>query len=462
VSAEPGPQPPTPNDNPNLPPPSDHPAADRRLALEITLPARGKSLRTLSFSYLLETAAHVGSQIVVTARGRTTVESVIDAPGSGLVSMRLPHSSLPIDSVTFAFVPRGGAPSIFGVSNVGLGPASAAGARPLPVSEDEEGRDGLSRRDPCGPELITFWVTAADSREGRGIRCVSRDFRSWYGEGWWVDPAYGYYRHLGYIPDSTFDFPPGLAIALDFGVMPLVAGDDGRRVAYGTDGEQVLHIDRLSPGRWHVSTASRSWNEYWQLVPKTELLPGFFGNERWERDCGTFGLYAFEAVLPDGFLIRCAMPADLTANPDDLHHTSLPIVWYGESYVQDSRNDDRGGPERTHLGWLTRFAERPSPLGFYAASDRCLEPPRIGFCTSLDGLAAEVIGIGASDYPASAPQDFWENEWFDFNQGLFVTGPGIWSPYDGRGHGWSRTRTLPPDAALPTPTPVCLDDDCPD
>jgi hypothetical protein len=453
--------PPKPTDNPNQPPGDNPPPAVlRKLSLELPVPAKGRKLRSLHFSYRMESADAQkpgGGQIVVTARGQTALESVIDMPGSGLAAIDFPETSLPIESITVAFVPKAGVgPTRFEVSGVGLGPRAPAGADMIPAA------DGLtclgcdppaSRLDPCGQFLNTFWVSAVDSREGRGIRCVSNDLRAWYGEGWWDDPDYGRYRHLGYTIDYAFGLP-SLAVAVDFGVTRL--SDDAPPATYGTRGPQVLHVGLIDFSRFHVFTDSHSVDEVWTFVPKGDPLPAFFGSLPWDQRCGTLGLHEFEAVAFDlNFLHRCTLPSGLTDSSDVLH-TSLPVVWYGESYLRDPHYDE----ERAHLGWLPAPPEPPSPVGIYTAVDRCVLEPRVDTCTSFDFVTIEVLGPGASHYSPPAPQDGWETEHFRERQGLYVTGPGAWN-HDGDGHGWTRSVSLPAGASLPTPTPVCIDAHCP-
>jgi hypothetical protein len=470
ASVMPGAKLPTPTDNPGQPapsddpnqPPSDHPPKPPgRLSLELPVDRSGRSARSLHFAYRLSTAgAQDGAAIVITATGRTVVEAVIAAPGSGLASVELPRSSLPIDSVTFAFVRGGGVgPAGFEIRDVAVGPRAPRGAGALPIEElttCESCDPPASRLDPCGPFLATFWVEAADSREGRGIRCLSNDGLAWYGEGWWVDPDYGRYRHLGYATGRDALGLPDEALAVDFGVTRVV---EAGLATYGVAGPQILRIDRIGLFRWHVFTASRSWDEIWQFVPKSTPLPAFFGTLPWDKSCGSFGLHAWEAADLHFGQRRCTMPSNLAADPSDVAHTSLPLVWYGESYLNHRRFVLV--PERTHLGWLGAAPEPPSPVGFYVAADRCALAPLEAPCASFDLVTIEVLGPGASSYPSGTPQGALEDGAFHDRQGLYVTGPDTWRDGRGDGDAWMRLLSLPGAAALAPPTPICVEASCP-
>lgn len=468
VSDQAGPPPPKPGDNPD--PPGDNPnglpvqnpaAPKGSAALEVTVPARGRSPSSLRFAYRMEGGAtQVGGRITITAQGRTIIQAAIDSAGSGVAAIDFPRSSLPIDIVTFRFIPPSGASMHFEVSDVSVSSRADAGASLLAASESTtcDGCDPpATRLDPCGPLLETFWVSAADSREGRGIRCLSRDLRAWYGEGWWVDPDFGRYRHLGYVTER----PGGLlsaGLSVDFGVTPPPReGDGGVRVAYGTLGPQLLQLELIDFEHLHVFTTSRSVDEVWTYVPKGTLLPAFFGSWPWDQDCGGFGLHQFEAVSNViAFQRRCTMPTDLRIPSHNSERTSIPLVWYGASYLGYVGRD----AERSHFGWLTGWPEL-SPVAFYAAADRCVLAPLGSPCAEFDPVTMEVLGPGIPLHPPGAPQRAWD-DWFDHVQGLYVTGPAPWDEPRG-GHIWARRVTLPAGASLPTPTPVCLDEgDCPD
>lgn len=464
VSDQAGPPPPAPGDNPNAPSdnpnglPVQNPAAPTgSAALEVPVPARGRRPSSLRFAYRMEGGgAQAGGRISVTAQGRTIVQSMIDTAGSGIAAIEFPRSSLPIDVVTFRFIPAKGVSTHFEIGDVAMGSHAEAGVALLAASESTtcEGCDPpATRLDPCGPLLETFWVSAADSREGRGIRCVSPDLQAWYGEGWWVDPDFGRYRHLGYVRFRAGGLPSG-ALSVDFGVSPPPReGDDGIRPAYGTRGPQVLDIELIDFEHLHVFTASRSVDEIWTYVPEGTLLPVFFGSWPWDQQCGNFGLHQFQAAsnIID-FQRRCTMPSDLTVGSDHHEHTSLPIVWYGESYLGYGQPDE----ERTHLGWLTAWPEPDSPVASYAAADRCVLAPLGAPCTTFDPVTMEVLGPGIPLHPPGAPQRSFDG-WFTLWQGLYVTGPPPWHD-----HIWTRRASLPAAASLPLPTPACVDEgDCP-
>ena len=294
--------------------------------------------------------------------------------------------------MTVTFEPSAGAGAVsFRISDVSYGVGGPPAGDALPI---EETSSTPSRLDPCGPELITFWVEAANARSGRGIRCVSFDLTARYGEGWWNDFDYGWYRHIGYVHQRASGLP-SRAHAADLGVFV-----EGAETRYGGDGLADVRMEWLSLDRLHVSTPSLTWNETWRLIPKGELLPATFVPRAWDNRCGGLGLASFSARHDHQAQHRCAIPLDLIMDPD-IEHASTPLVWLGEGRIEET---PRPSPRRACILAGSCCRRFPARRGFYKASDVCPAEHPAG-CRSIDTITMEVNGPEA---PAdeSSPQYF--------------------------------------------------------
>ena len=467
VPAKPGGGQQPPSDNPNQPP-QQQANAGGRLTLEVGVPDLKKGQRSLNFDHSMKGAngASPGVIKVWTIAGGTVLEAVIGKQGSGRSSLVIAKGAGSVDSVFFTFEPlAGGDGGSFEVSNVSYGHGGPTG-EPLPIEESDtcDGCDPpASREDPCGEFLDTYYVEAADGREGRGYRCLSPDGHGFFGEGWWNDFDWGRYVHLGYF-DSDTSAPDGVAI--DFGWRRTLSVEtspgvfEDRTVEYGHRGPVGIQREVLGASRLRMTSLSGSWNEIWTLVPKGEPMPRFVGRLPWDGRCGANGLVPLASIYArteNRGRPRCALPTDLSDLGPDQARVSLPFVWYGAGYLDqpDGPASDLGefDPEelaRPHLGWLKSATSRAE--GHFGVADRCVLPHASG-CNVFDDVHIVTIPPG---------NDYYTEE--VFHDGLVVEGPGTWGFYesDGRriGEHWG---PIPPGlASLPLPTPVCLDESsCP-
>ena len=441
--------PPPPSDNPNEPP-----QLQRRNHLELELPVTdvSKGRRSLRFSYLLTGAnPQRPGRIVVSAMTDESIwQSAITVSGEGEAGFEIPGGNGETESMTVTFEPSAGAGAVsFRISDVTFGVGGPPAGDALPI---EETSSTPSRLDPCGPELITFWVEAANGRSGRGIRCMSFDLTAWYGEGWWNDFDYGWYRHIGYVHQRASGLP-SRAHAADLGV--IVEGTGMR--SYGGDGLADVRMEWRSLDRLHVFTLSGHWNETWRLIPKGELLPAPFVAREWDYQCGNFGLASFNATQDHPRQRRCSIPLDLFMYPN-VESASTPLVWVGEGRIEEGVPS--GTATGVHLGWQLAPPDSGA-AGFYAASDVCPDEHPAG-CRSIDTIRMEVVGPEPPP-DVTSPQYFWWISDHHNRQGLYVLAPGTWERVlsGGLHHGHAWVPTIAELGALPEPTPICLAADCP-
>jgi hypothetical protein len=431
--------------------------ATGRLMLEFPVPTLKKGVPgVLSFDHsLLGANGAPGAIKVWSLAGAKVISSVIDKPGTGRRSVAVGGVTGPVESVFVGFEPfasSGG--GTFEVSNVTFG--AAPSGESLPTTEAVECTDcdpPASRLDPCGEFLDTYYVEAADGREGRGYRCMSRDGHGFFGEGWWNDFDEGRYAHLGYFANEPSD--PD-AVAIDFGFRPPGATEDDE---YGPGGPVGLYRETLDTFRFRVFSASGSSNEIWQLVPKGELMPRFVGRMPWDGECGTNGLTRLRpnwgAEHTDRGRTRCLVPTNLADLGPDQSHVSLPFVWYGAGYVNqpDVLEPDHMEPApeelaRPHLGWLT--AATSATEARYDVADRCVLAHPAG-CAVFEDVRVQTVPPGGGNFDPGIVD------------GLEVEGPGEWGYFDRDGdrHGqsWEPVPTgLSRGSALPGPTEICFDE----
>jgi hypothetical protein len=256
---------------------------------------------------------------------------------------------------------------------------------------------------------------------------------------------------------------------VDFGVQRTLSS--GTVLHYGVRGARDLAVELIGLFRWRVSSADSLWNEIWTFVPKSELLPEFFGSLPWDGGCGLYGQDAWTTLGNLHFdEIRCAIPLDRVLFPP-FGHGAPPLVWYGSSYLNQTSRDVpdafrlTGDLSRTHLGWFEVPGVPPAPFMFSGAADRCLLE-FVGGCTSMDDITIEVLGPGPSPYPIdTARGGYWREHFLD-SQGLYLLGPETWHEVSRTGetfgHIWEKSAALPDTAALETPTPICIEDSgCP-
>jgi hypothetical protein len=450
-----------PSDNPNDPPaaPSN---AGGPLTLELPVPNLKDAQRTLNFDHAMKGPNGTPGLIKLwTIANGKVLRSIIGEAGSGSSSFVIASGSGGVESVFITFEPfAGGSGGDFEVSDVSFGVGGPTG-EPLPIETSETCDDcdpPASRLDPCGAFLNTYYVEAADTRDGNGFRCVSQDGHAFYGEGWWNDFDWRY-AHLGYFATEPSE-PEGVAI--DFGLHRRSRREtspgvfEERDVRYGTVGPMALQREVLSASQLRVTSPS-GWNEIWTFVPKGELMPRFVGRMPWDGECGVGGLVKY---LPSGSAgharqVRCALPTTLADIGPAPARDSLPYVWYGAAYIEQLNDGDIGSPaqlERPHLGWLVEVSS--ATIGRFGAADRCVLPHPSGCRAYADDIVVDVI----------LPD---EDRFLLDDRGLGVKGPASWigpTNSDGRMLGvWWQTiipSELERDSALEAPTAVCVSD-CP-
>jgi hypothetical protein len=425
--------------------------ATGRLMLEFPVPALKKGRPgVLSFDHSLIGASGAPGAIKVwSLAGSKVISSVIDKLGTGRRSVAVGSATGPVESVFVGFEPfasSGG--GTFEVSNVTFG--AAPSGESLPTTEAVECTDcdpPATRLDPCGEFLDTYYVEAADGREGRGYRCMSPDGHGFFGEGWWNDFDEGRYGHLGYFANEPSD--PD-AVAIDFGVRR--TGLTGE-VEYGSPGPVGLNRATIDATRFRVFSSTSSWNEIWTLVPKGELMPRFVGRMPWDGRCGSNGLIGMNPYSRNHHnQRRCVLPTDLGSLGPSPDSASIPFVWYGSAYLDQVDDWDPSGLTTPHIGWL-QTPTASARVFSYGAADRCVQVHPSG-CRSYEGILIEPVD---SEYTG---------EYVGEDGLLDVFGPGSWAVVHGSeliSDLWQldADSELPPGAALPAPTGICVDSESP-